>query len=68
MNIGKINKLRGIFPVIPSLFHDDNTLDLESQRKVVQFALNAGSHGVVFPGDCYLYILYIKHLLYIENI
>ncbi|MBT5063554.1 MAG: dihydrodipicolinate synthase family protein [Verrucomicrobia bacterium] len=50
MNIGKINKLRGIFPVIPSLFHDDNTLDLESQRKVVQFALNAGSHGVVFPG------------------
>lgn len=42
--------LQGIFPVIPTLFTDDNALDLEAQRQVVQFALKAGSHGVVFPG------------------
>ena len=42
--------LRGIFPVIPTLFHDDDSLDLESQRKVIQFAIQSGAHGVVFPG------------------
>ena len=42
--------LRGIFPVIPTLFTDDNRIDHEAQRAVVRFALNAGSHGVVFPG------------------
>ena len=42
--------LQGIFPVIPTLFTDDNALDLDAQRQVVQFALNVGSHGVVFPG------------------
>jgi 4-hydroxy-tetrahydrodipicolinate synthase len=42
--------LQGIFPVIPTLFTDDNALDLDAQRKVVQFALNVGAHGVVFPG------------------
>ena len=42
--------LSGIFPVIPTLFRDDDSLDLEAQRKVVRFALEAGAHGVVFPG------------------
>ena len=42
--------LQGIFPVIPTLFTDDNALDLDAQRQVVQFALNVGSHGIVFPG------------------
>lgn len=42
--------LKGIFPVIPTIFANDNSLDLDSQRKVVQFALNAGAHGIVFPG------------------
>ncbi|MDF1739149.1 MAG: dihydrodipicolinate synthase family protein [Verrucomicrobiales bacterium] len=42
--------LKGIFPVIPTLFNDDNSLDLEGQRQVVRFALDAGAHGVVFPG------------------
>lgn len=43
-------KLSGIFPVIPTLFRDDDSLDFEAQRKVVQFALQSGAHGVVFPG------------------
>lgn len=42
--------LEGIFPVIPTLFTDDNQLDREAQRAVIQFALDAGAHGVVFPG------------------
>ena len=42
--------LQGIFPVIPTLFGDDNSLDLKSQRKVTRWALEAGAHGVVFPG------------------
>jgi dihydrodipicolinate synthase/N-acetylneuraminate lyase len=42
--------LKGIFPVIPTLFTDDDDLDLEDQRRVLGFALEAGAHGVVFPG------------------
>ncbi len=42
--------LAGIFPVIPTLFTDDNTLHLEAQRQVVRFALESECHGVVFPG------------------
>ncbi len=42
--------LKGIFPVIPTLFKDDNSLDLAAQRQVVRFALDSGAHGVVFPG------------------
>lgn len=42
--------LQGIFPVIPTLFTDDDALDLEGQRRVVRFAIEAGAHGLVFPG------------------
>ncbi|MGB0581617.1 MAG: dihydrodipicolinate synthase family protein [Limisphaerales bacterium] len=42
--------LKGIFPVIPTLFGDDNSLDLEGQRKVTRWALEAGAQGIVFPG------------------
>lgn len=42
--------LSGIFPVIPTLFTTTNQPDLEAQRRVIRFALDAGAHGVVFPG------------------
>ena len=42
--------LKGIFPVIPTLFTEDGTVDLSEQRSVVRFALHAGTHGLVFPG------------------
>ncbi len=42
--------LQGIFPVIPTLFTARNELDLAGQRRVVRFALDAGAHGLVFPG------------------
>ncbi len=42
--------LKGIFPVIPTLFTNDDSLDLEGIAKVVQFALESGAHGLVYPG------------------
>ena len=42
--------LKGIFPVIPSLFTDDNVVDPDATRHVVRFAVDSGAHGVVFPG------------------
>ena len=42
--------LTGIFPVLPSLFTNDNQIDLDAQRRVIRFALDAGAQGIVFPG------------------
>lgn len=42
--------LQGIFPVIPTLFTKEDSLDRDAQRAVVRFALDAGAHGIVFPG------------------
>ena len=42
--------IKGILPVIPTLFTDDDTVDQGALRSVVRFALDAGAHGVVFPG------------------
>lgn len=42
--------LHGILPVVPTLFTDDNSIDPDSMRGVIQFAIDAGAHGVVFPG------------------
>ena len=42
--------IKGILPVIPTLFTDDDTVDQGALRSVVRFALDAGAHGVIFPG------------------
>ena len=42
--------LKGIFPVLPTCFSSEGALDLTEQRKVIQFAINSGAHGIVFPG------------------
>ncbi len=42
--------LQGIFPVIPTLFTDADEIDAEAVCSVVRFALDAGAHGIVFPG------------------
>lgn len=41
---------RGIYPAICTPFTPDDEVDLESQRRVVRFALDAGSHGLVLFG------------------
>jgi 4-hydroxy-tetrahydrodipicolinate synthase len=39
-------KYAGVFPVVPTIFHDDGTLDLDGQRRCVDFMIDAGSDGV----------------------
>jgi 2-keto-3-deoxy-L-arabinonate dehydratase len=39
-------RLRGIFPVVPTIFHEDGSLDLEGQLRCVDFMMDAGSDGL----------------------
>lgn len=40
------NSLTGVFPIAPTTFHDDESLDLESQARVVEFLIDAGVDGI----------------------
>ena len=37
---------RGVFPVAPTIFHDDGTLDVDGQRRCIDFMIDAGAHGI----------------------
>jgi 2-keto-3-deoxy-L-arabinonate dehydratase len=37
---------RGVFPVAPTIFDADGNLDLDGQRRCVDFMIDAGSHGI----------------------
>jgi 2-keto-3-deoxy-L-arabinonate dehydratase len=37
---------RGVFPVVPTIFHGDGRLDLDGQRRCVDFMIDAGSQGL----------------------
>jgi dihydrodipicolinate synthase/N-acetylneuraminate lyase len=39
-------RYRGVFPVVPTTFKDDGSLDLESQKRCVDFMIEAGSNGL----------------------
>jgi 4-hydroxy-tetrahydrodipicolinate synthase len=41
---------RGIFPAICTPFTADDAIDLDAQRQVVRFVLEAGAHGIVAFG------------------
>jgi 4-hydroxy-tetrahydrodipicolinate synthase len=41
-----IPALEGVLPVAPTVFHDDETLDLDGQRRVTEFLIDAGSVGI----------------------
>lgn len=43
-------QLQGIFPVLPTPFRQDGSIDPEAMRRVVRFALDCDVAGVVFPG------------------
>src|SRR4051794_24226358 len=38
--------LKGVLPVAPTVFHDDETLDLDGQRRVTEFLIDAGAAAV----------------------
>ena len=37
---------RGVFPVAPTIFDDDGELDLDGQRRCIDFMIDAGSQGI----------------------
>jgi 4-hydroxy-tetrahydrodipicolinate synthase len=37
---------RGVFPVAPTIFNEDGSLDLEGQRRCLDFMIDAGSDGI----------------------
>jgi len=39
-------RYQGVFPVVPTTFKDDGSLDLESQKRCVDFMIDAGSNGL----------------------
>ena len=39
-------RYRGVFPVVPTIFDEQGCLDLEGQRRCVDFMIEAGSQGV----------------------
>ncbi len=40
------SRLKGVFPVVPTIFSATGELDLESQRRCVDFMIDAGSDGL----------------------
>ncbi|HWT35428.1 MAG TPA: dihydrodipicolinate synthase family protein [Paraburkholderia sp.] len=41
-----VARYRGIFPVVPTTFTETGALDLDSQKRVVDFMIDAGSDGL----------------------
>ena len=37
---------RGVFPVAPTIFDDDGELDLDGQRRCIDFMIDAGAQGI----------------------
>ena len=37
---------RGVFPVAPTIFDVNGNLDLDGQRRCIDFMIDAGSHGI----------------------
>ncbi|HTT09428.1 MAG TPA: dihydrodipicolinate synthase family protein [Burkholderiaceae bacterium] len=46
MNSMQTPRYRGVFPVVPTTFKEDGSLDLASQKRCVDFMIDAGSNGL----------------------
>jgi 4-hydroxy-tetrahydrodipicolinate synthase len=46
MNPTVARPYRGVFPVAPTIFDDRGELDLDGQRRCIDFMIDAGSHGL----------------------
>ena len=44
-------KLEGVYPILLTTFHDDGSLDLESQRRLIHHLLEEGAHGLGLFGN-----------------
>ncbi|HYG06180.1 MAG TPA: dihydrodipicolinate synthase family protein [Stenotrophomonas sp.] len=43
-------ELQGVFPILPTIFHADGSVDEAGMANVFEYLLGAGAAGVVFPG------------------
>ncbi|MBR1201268.1 MULTISPECIES: dihydrodipicolinate synthase family protein [unclassified Bradyrhizobium] len=46
MTISAQRPYRGVFPVAPTIFDASGNLDLDGQRRCIDFMIDAGSHGI----------------------
>jgi 2-keto-3-deoxy-L-arabinonate dehydratase len=46
MSAAAATPYRGVFPVAPTVFDDAGELDLEGQKRAIDFMIDAGSHGI----------------------
>jgi 2-keto-3-deoxy-L-arabinonate dehydratase len=46
-----MEKLEGVFPILSTTFHDDGTLDLDSQARLVHHLMEQGAHGLGLFGN-----------------
>lgn len=46
MSVQKSPVYRGVFPVVPTIFDERGELDLEGQKRAVDFMIDAGSNGL----------------------
>ncbi len=46
MTISVQRPYRGVFPVAPTIFDANGNLDLDGQRRCIDFMIDAGSHGI----------------------
>jgi dihydrodipicolinate synthase/N-acetylneuraminate lyase len=44
-----MTKLRGIVPILPTIFRPDGAVDAPGFARVLRYVLRAGAHGVAFP-------------------
>ena len=44
-------KLQGVFPILATTFHEDGSLDLNSQARLVEHLLASGAHGLGLFGN-----------------
>ena len=46
MSMQNDSRYRGVFPVVPTIFDDAGRLDLEGQKRCIDFMIDAGSNGL----------------------
>ena len=46
MSMSSKPPMRGVFPVVPTVFDDRGDFDLDGQRRAADFMIDAGSEGL----------------------
>ena len=44
--------LSGVVPVVPTIFHDDETIDLDGTARVVDYLIDAEVDGLCLLANC----------------